>query len=136
TGRVVEKRSHTARSVFVASGIIKKRINPAGGVRRTRVPVESLRPVGGVIEARPIEAQRRETGPGVVAATCIRVERIVSQSDVIVPCGVRLQGTCAQRFIEGLRTPRARSECQQRSQAQQQDRKDGFHDFIYYWRLV
>src|SRR4029077_11965475 len=93
-------------------------------------------PVGGVIEAPRIQAQCRETGPGVVAATRIGVERIVPQSDVEVPRGVRLQGPCAQRFIEGLRIPGLRSECQQRSQAEKQDREYIFHDFIDYWRLV
>ena len=67
---------------------------------------------------------------GVGVARRIGKERIVPKSGIIRTRGVRLQDTIAQRFIEDLRMPRMRGECQQRRQAEQQDRGDGFHDFI------
>jgi hypothetical protein len=92
----------------------------------------SLRLAGPTSRNFPKKECTRTAG-GVGVARGIGKERVVPKSGITRTRGVRLQDISAQRFIEDLRVPRMR--CQQRSQAKQQDRGDGFHDFILSFRF-
>ena len=134
---VREKRSETGGSVIEACRVLIEGAHSAGGVGVTgRIIVKRSRTAGSVFVASGIIEECSCTGGGVGGARRVGWERIVPKSDVVRTGGIRLQSTSTQFFIEGLRIPGLKSECQQRSQAEKQDRENIFHDFIDYWRLV